>query len=83
MSRMRIEAKVRCNPDYKACTAYLDGLGLPWEVLPPTGKGHPKLAVTLPSGGTYYHPIGCSPSGRLSTGRVLASLRRGLAKAMD
>ena len=79
---MRIAAKVRGNPDFDACTAYLDRLGYAWAVLPPRGKGHPKLSVTLPNGATYEHPIACSPRGSLCKERVVACLKRGLAKAL-
>lgn len=78
MSKSRMQQKVRKNPDFVACTRYLDGLGLKWEVLAPTGTGHPKLAITLPNGEVYRHPIPCTPRQGTDPNVGLSKLKRRL-----
>lgn len=78
MSRMRIEAKVRKNPDFVAMTTYLDSLGLEWSVQNPTGKGHPKLVILLPSGSTYAHTMACTPRLNSPPAGKVAQLKRAL-----
>lgn len=82
MSKSRMEAKVRKNPDFIACTDYLDQLGLKWEVLPPTGTGHPKLSILLPNGETYKHPIPCTPRQSVNPGVALSKLKRRLLELL-
>lgn len=79
MSRQRIAAKVRKNPDFIALTRYLDALGLAHQVIPPTGKGHPALRIILPDGSDLIHHIACTPRGRLNSAAPVAKLRRRLA----
>lgn len=73
-----MEQKVRKNPDFIACTEYLNSLGLKWEVLPPTGSGHPKLAILMPSGEIYRHPIPCTPRQSTDPGVALSKMKRKL-----
>lgn len=81
MSRMRIEAKVRTNPDYKAAIRYLDQIGLRYEVCAHPGKGHPFLRITLPDGDDMAFTIASSPRGRVNTDAVVARLRRAIRLA--
>lgn len=82
MSRMRIEAKVRKNPDYIAATGYLDQIGLRFEVVNHPGKGHPFLRITLPHGDTMAFTIACTPRGRINQDAVVARLKRAIRLAM-
>ena len=82
MSKSRMEAKVRKNPDFEACTKFLDGLGLKWEVLPPSGSGHPRLSILLPSGNTYLHPIPCTPRTKMHPGKAVSKLKHRLAEVL-
>lgn len=82
MSRMRIEAKVRKNPDYIAATGYLDQIGLRFEVKAHQGKGHPYLLITLPLGDTMAFTIACTPRGRINQDAVVARLKRAIKLAM-
>lgn len=82
MSRMRILAKVRTNPDYKVLAAYLEKIGLSFEVCPPTGKGHPFLRIDLPhSAEPLVFHISCTPMGRVNGDARVCKLRRALAAA--
>ena len=80
-SKCRMIQRVRTNPDYKALTGYLDQLRLPHRVEAPSGKGHPALVVSLPTGGEVRYTIGCTPSGRLNAPARVSDLRRKLAAA--
>lgn len=75
MSRMRIMAKVRRNHCYQQQVQLLDELGLPYELHPPTGKGHPFLLIQAPTGGTIRHSIATTPK-RRNTGDEAARLLR-------
>lgn len=77
MSRVRIQAKVRTNPDFCAVTAELDRLGLPWEVQPPRGKGHPTMTVEI-AGVRHRRHIACTPRQNTPSAAALVSLRRWL-----
>ena len=77
MSRVRITAKVRKNPCYIAVADELDRLGLPWELLPASGKGHPIMLIEI--GATVYRrPIACTPKMNTPSSAALGSLRRWL-----
>lgn len=78
MSRQRIIQKVRKNADYQALARFLEEQGLQWEVLPPTGKGHPFMRISLPDGGTIDYQISCTPMGGCNVKSRVASLRRAL-----
>ncbi|MGP9804048.1 hypothetical protein [Paracoccus sp. NSM] len=78
MSRQRIGAKIRKNPDYIALARYLDAHDLKHEIVPPTGKGHPALRITLPDGSDMIHHIACTPRGRCHVAPRVAQLRRRL-----
>lgn len=79
MSRMRIAAKIRKNPDYKSIDRFLDQIGFRHEIHPPTGKGHPFLRIDLPDGRQLDFHIACTPAGRCNADARLARLRRHLA----
>lgn len=81
MSRMRIAAKIRKNPDYKSIDRFLDQHGFRHEIHPPTGKGHPFLRIDLPDGRQLDFHIACTPAGRCNADARLARLRRHLADA--
>ena len=80
MSRQRIIQKVRKNPDYQALARFLEEKALQWEVLPPTGKGHPFMRISLPNGETIDYQISCTPMGGCNVKSRVASLRRVLAE---
>lgn len=80
MSRHRISAKIRTNPDYQAMTRYLDAEGIAYELRAPEGKGHPFLVITGPDGRTSRVPIACTPKGRCNTEARVASLKRHLRR---
>ena len=77
MSRVRIEAKVRTNPDFAVVTGELDRLGLPWEVHPPRGKGHPTLSIEI-AGVAHRKHIACTPRQSVPSAAALVALRRWL-----
>jgi len=79
---MRIEAKVRKNPDYIAATTYLAQIGLRYDVKAHQGKGHPFLLITLPLGDTMAFSIACTPKSWISQEAVVARLKRAITKAM-
>lgn len=81
MSRMRILAKVRNNPDYIALARFLDSIGFRYVVHPPTGKGHPFLRISLPHGVDLDHYITCTPKGHINSDARVARLKRALASA--
>lgn len=81
MSRFRLSAKLRKNEDFKAITSWLDGQGLEWRVVPPSGKGHPGIEIDLPDGETITHQITCTPRGGGNARAALAYLRRTLRGA--
>jgi hypothetical protein len=78
VSRNRIAAKVRTNPDYQALTRHLDGLGIRWAVCAPESKGHPYLLISDADGGTFRHSIACSPRGYINVPARIAQLNRAL-----
>lgn len=60
-SKSRLINKVRKNLCYRECARILDEIGLEWELCPPTGKGHPFLAIQTEAGEIRgkvggYHP---------------------------
>lgn len=61
VSRNRIVAKVRTNPDYQALTRHLDSLDIRWATCPPEAKGHPYLLITDAAGESFRHTISCMP----------------------
>lgn len=81
MSRFRLSARVRVNPDYQAMARFLDDLGLRHEIVKPNGKGHPALSITLPCGAVLVHHIACSPRGWCNGQARVAALKRRLAAA--
>lgn len=81
MSRMRIIAKVRTNPDFKAIARFLDEHGLSFVACPPLGKGHPYLLIAMPDGREVAHTITCTPCGRANATARVATLRRVLIAA--
>lgn len=81
MSRMRIMAKVRKNPDYQALTRYLEDLDLPFELCKPEGKGHPYLMIFGDGGQTLKHLISCTPGPRACSAARVSELRRRLEAA--
>ena len=82
MSRDRIKEKVRKNWCFQEATRLLESLDLKFSVHKPTGKGHPFLLITHPTGGEAIRMhIACTPRSR-STGRsTIATLRHKLADA--
>jgi hypothetical protein len=77
MSRLRVGAKVRKNPDFDVVARELDRLGLSWTLNPATGKGHPMLHIII--GGTVYRrPVSCTPGARTPQARFLGDVRRWL-----
>lgn len=79
MSRMRIIAKIRKNPDYKAIARYLEQIGLTWEVCPPTGHGHPFIRILMPDRTHLDFTIACTPSGGCNADARVAYLKRCMA----
>lgn len=77
MSRVRIHAKVRGNPEFVAVTTELDRLGLPWTLEPPRGKGHPIMLIEV-HGRTYRRPIACTPKTCVPSATAVSALRRWL-----
>jgi hypothetical protein len=77
MSRLRIEAKVRKNPDFETVSAELDRLGIEWSLNPATGKGHPMMHITV-RGVVHRRPVGCTPGMNTPRARFLGDLRRWL-----
>lgn len=75
MSRHRLIAKVRKNPDYVEAARILDELGLDHELVPPpSGRGHPRLRIAI--GDQHVdHVIACTPRGRINLGRVRGELK--------
>lgn len=73
MSRSRILAKVRKNPDFIAATRELDALGIAWTLRPPISTGHPYLLI-----GGFRKTIASSPRGGLCSEKVVGDLRRWL-----
>ena len=72
--------KVRTNAEYQAITRHLDEVGLSYSVEPPTGKGHPALAITLTDGRVVHYTIACTPRGRLNAKSRVAQIKRFLAE---
>lgn len=80
MSRMRIKAKLRTNPEFKILTAHLDSLGFRYEVCAPTGKGHPFLRIDVPGiAQVLTHHIACTPRGGINAQSRVAGLKRAIA----
>lgn len=81
MSRMRIEAKLRQNDEYKATARFLDKVGLRFTVHPATGKQHPFILIQMPDGTEFRHSVACTPKGGGNPAGALAYLRRKLREA--
>lgn len=81
MSRFRLVARLRTNADFKALSAFLDGLGLAWSIERPTGKGHPALLIELPNGELLRHTVTCTPRGGGNPLGAIAYLRRAMRAA--
>jgi hypothetical protein len=82
MSRDRLVAKLRTNPDFKALTSYLDDLDLAWELVPPSGKAHPAILIEIPGAAEpLRHTIASTPRGRCNVKARLAAMRRALISA--
>jgi hypothetical protein len=77
MSRVRLEAKVRKNPDFDTVSRELDRLGLSWSLNTATGKGHPMLHIQI-GGIVYRRPVACTPGTRTPQARFLGDVRRWL-----
>lgn len=71
----RLIQRLRKNPDFQAATAYLNELGIAWELVHPRGKGHPSLRI-----GETRYPISVTPSARVDQRRVRSSLRAHLQR---
>jgi len=82
MSRHRLIAKIRTNPDYSGLARYLDALGLRHRVNFPNGRvtGHPALLITTPTGVEIAFTISSTPHGRCNVPDRIAKLRRFLIK---
>ncbi len=80
MSRNRMAERVRKNDDFVEIKRYLTDRNLPFEVLPPTGKGHPILLVFLPWGETVRTTITCTPRGSGNKGLARSQIRATLSK---
>lgn len=78
MSRCRIIAKVRKNPDYDGIARYLDGIGLRHRVAYPNGRtsGHPAVFITLPSGAEVHFVIASTPKAWISVAARVAKVRK-------
>lgn len=81
MSRNRLMAKIRRNPDYIAKARHLDSLGLSYRVAYPNGRatGHPAIFITLPDGREVHNSIASTPSPRLNMDGCVSELKRFLA----
>jgi hypothetical protein len=77
MSRVRLEAKVRKNPDFDTVSRELDRLGLSWSLNTATGKGHPMLHIQI-GGIVYRRPVACTPGTNTPKSRFLGDVRRWL-----
>lgn len=62
MSRQRILSKLRKQAWFKPTMVLLDELGIDFEIVPPTGRGHPMLKFEA-AGGQHRVPLPGSPSG--------------------
>lgn len=83
MSRQRIIAKLRKNHCFNEATALLDGLGLHYEVHPPTGKGHPFILIDHPDPAQdqIKMHVACTPRGKSPSRYTITELRRKLEAA--
>ncbi len=63
MSRNRLIARIRRNPDYEVIARHLDDLRLDHRVAYPNGRvtGHPAVFVTLPDGREVHFTVASTP----------------------
>lgn len=81
MSRMRIEAKLRQNDEYKAISRFLDKVGLRFTAYAATGSSHPFIIIDMPDGTEFRHSVACTPKGGGNPAGALSYLRRKLREA--
>lgn len=78
MSRQRIVSKLRKQAWFKPTMVLLDELGIDFEIVPPTGRGHAMLKFEA-AGGQHRIPLPGSPSGFSEAEHYLAAeIRRRL-----
>lgn len=76
MSRQRIMSKIRTQAYYEPMLITLEECGISeFEILPPTGRGHPILKFTH-GGGEHRVPIPGSPSSTSKAGKYISNAIR-------
>ena len=72
MSRQRILSKLRKQAWFKPTMVLLDELGIDFEIVPPTGRGHAMLKFEA-AGGQHRIPLPGSPTGFSAAENYLAA----------
>lgn len=71
----RLIRKLRKEPWFDLITAELGRLGVEYEFLPATGKGHPKLAI-VKDGKTVKMPVPSTGGGMTNYAYLAAEVRK-------